>query len=391
MMNLRDFLKNTIVNMKHFLVLHFNKQSYTPFCETIRHHCIALEKYVSQLTFLTPFSISFNKFYSLGQLLHVNYILYDNRELQESIQYSFGFQGYLDNLRGVAETLATQRVSFVSLFSEPDTDVDDDNTDDDTDDDANDEATYIKDITYPLTSTNVKNTVHMKHNMIITGPNASGKTTILKMTLINIILSQQFGLGYYTFAKFRPYTHVHSYLNIPDSSGRDSLFQAECRRCKDILDIVKQSSKTDHHICIFDELYSGTNYQDAILSATSFLKYLSTFPNVDFMLTTHFTEICNTTIPSVANYQMFVKTKRNDKDNDDEDNNDNEDEDNDDDDDDDEDEDDDDNDEDNDDENDDDKNDFEYTYMMIPGVSNIRGGAKILKQMNYPNEILQQV
>ena len=31
--------------------------------------------------------------------------------------------------------------------------------------------------------------------MIITGPNASGKTTTLKSSLINILLSQQIGFG----------------------------------------------------------------------------------------------------------------------------------------------------------------------------------------------------
>jgi hypothetical protein len=79
--------------------------------------------------------------------------------------------------------------------------------------------------------------------MIITGPNASGKTTILKSTLINIILTQQFGCGFYSSAKLSPFKHIHCYLNIPDTSGRDSLFQAEARRCKEILDIIVRNGK----------------------------------------------------------------------------------------------------------------------------------------------------
>ena len=76
---------------------------------------------------------------------------------------------------------------------------------------------------------------------MITGPNASGKTTILKTTLFNIILSQQVGFGFYSSATINPYKYIHCYLNIPDTSGRDSLFQAEARRCKEILDSVKNS------------------------------------------------------------------------------------------------------------------------------------------------------
>jgi DNA mismatch repair ATPase MutS len=35
------------------------------------------------------------------------------------------------------------------------------------------------------------------------------------------------------------------------------------------------------------------------------------------------------------------------------------------------------------------KNDtFEYTYKLIDGISKIKGGLKVLKDMNYPKEIL---
>ena len=54
--------------------------------------------------------------------------------------------------------------------------------------------------------------------MIITGPNASGKTTILKSSLINILFSQQFGCGFYDSAKIKPFNNIHCYLNIPDTS-----------------------------------------------------------------------------------------------------------------------------------------------------------------------------
>ena len=35
------------------------------------------------------------------------------------------------------------------------------------------------------------------------------------------------------------------------------------------------------------------------------------------------------------------------------------------------------------------KNDnFEYTYLIEAGISKIKGGLKVLKDMNYPKEIL---
>jgi DNA mismatch repair ATPase MutS len=185
--------------------------------------------------------------------------------------------------------------------------------------------------------------------MIITGPNASGKTTLLKTTTINIIFSQQFGCGYYKSCTLNPYTHIHSYLNIPDTSGRDSLFQAESRRCKEIIDIIREhpDSAGCRHYCIFDELYSGTNPVEAAKSAFSFLSYLSKYENVDFILTTHYTSICKKLqkrSKRICNYKMDVDVLENGH--------------------------------------------FKYTYRLKKGISKIQGAKQILSEMNYPSEIL---
>jgi DNA mismatch repair ATPase MutS len=182
--------------------------------------------------------------------------------------------------------------------------------------------------------------------MIITGPNASGKTTILKSTLINILFSQQFGCGFYDSAKIKPFNHIHCYLNIPDTSGRDSLFQAEARRCKEILDAISESPK-EAHLCIFDELYSGTNPEEAQQSAASFMKYITKYDNVCCLLTTHFTKICKKLEKSklIMNYKMLTEKDAN-------------------------------------------NNGLKYKYILTKGISDIKGGLIVLQQLNYPKEII---
>ena len=71
-----------------------------------------------------------------------------------------------------------------------------------------------------------------------------------------------------------PFDHIHCYLNIPDTSSRDSLFQAEARRCLEILTKIKDN-EDKKHFCIFDELFSGTNPYEAISSAKSYLTHIS--------------------------------------------------------------------------------------------------------------------
>ena len=189
--------------------------------------------------------------------------------------------------------------------------------------------------------------------MSITGPNASGKTTVLKSTIINILLTQQTGTGFYEEAELEPFDFIHCYLNIPDTSGRDSLFQAEARRCKNIIDIIQENEK-ERHFCVFDELYSGTNPEEAVMSAAAFMNYISKYKKVNCMLTTHFFELCKhlEKNPSFENYHMKTKLKDgNSK-----------------------------------------KNkftEFVYTYELEKGISKTKGGVKVLNDMNYPNEIIE--
>ena len=207
-------------------------------------------------------------------------------------------------------------------------------------------VTKFKNLYYPPHDTPIKNNVTIDKKIIITGPNAAGKTTVIKSTLMNIILSQQIGYGYYEMAEIRPYDYLHCYLNIPDTSGRDSLFQAESRRCKEILDCLeKNSDKT--HFCIFDELYSGTNPYEAVASAYGYIDYLSNMKNIDLMLTTHYIELCKNlkTNNHVKNYHMSVNII--------------------------------------------DDHNVEYLYKFKKGISTIKGGIKVLHDLEYPEAIIK--
>lgn len=158
----------------------------------------------------------------------------------------------------------------------------------------------------------IKNDCNLNKNMIITGPNASGKTTTLKSAFINILLSQQIGYGCFDSLKLTPFDKLHCYLNIPDTSGRDSLFQAEARRCKEIIECIDEETGNGlTHFCIFDELYSGTNPEEAIISANAFMDYIVKNENVTCILTTHYIKLCKKLSKNkrIKNYHMKTLKK----------------------------------------------------------------------------------
>jgi hypothetical protein len=331
--DMKEYINYSIETMELFVIMHCNKTTYSSFCKNTQMHISVLKDLQTELSSIQPSIFSISNINNLGYMLRCYYHLHTNKEYEKSIRYSIGFEGYINNLLGIYENMKNNYIS-ISQF------------------DTEKEST-IKDQYYPTywNEKHVKNNCKLDKNMIITGVNASGKTTILKTTTINIIFTQQFGCGFYKEFRINPYTHIHSYLNIPDTSGRDSLFQAESRRCKEIIDIIgnDKNNKVDRHFCIFDELYSGTNPIEATKAAYAFLAYLSTFKNVNFMLTTHYTSICKKvkTSTSMKNYKMNVEKLEDGK--------------------------------------------LKYTYQLKPGTCKIQGAIEILKNMDYPPEILNTI
>jgi DNA mismatch repair ATPase MutS len=98
-------------------------------------------------------------------------------------------------------------------------------------------------------------------------------------------------------------------------------------------------------LCIFDELFSGTNPKEASASAYAFLKYISSKTNCTFLLTTHFLDVCQklTKTKSISIHHMKTLNEQ---------------------------------------------NKLTYTYKLSEGISDVRGGINVLIDMNYPNDII---
>ena len=323
--NLKKYLRHTIKRIDSFTKNTSKLEKYKDFNNDLIEQQKKLKFFLSEIENLPEKTLSMKNVLLLGKTMKCFYRIYDCIDLNDTMNYSFKFNGYLDCLMGIKKNIDEKKIKIVK-FKKKNINC------------------KFKNIYHPSIEEPIKNNVDLSLNKIITGPNASGKTTLLKTLLINVILCQQYGYGYFDSGTLNPYHHIHCYLNIPDTSGRDSLFQAEARRCKEILDLIEEKPD-ERHICIFDELYSGTNPYEAVSSAYGFLKYIKKNKNVNFLLTTHFIRLCKllNKEKDVENCRM-KSTIDNYK--------------------------------------------PKYFYLLEKEISQIKGGIAVLKEIEYPEEIL---
>ena len=323
-----NYIDYTIKSMDNYLIYSADLTTQNVFNNVLREKKQILENLKNKIAFITEYKItSVKKIQEIGYILKYFYELHDDLVYNEVIMYSLGFNGYVDCLEGLQKNIEERKINYSAFVK------------------SKAKSQFKNNYYGPLKDDNpIKNTIKFKKNIIVTGPNASGKTTILKSTLINIILTQQFGCGFYDSAQINPFKYIHCYLNIPDTSGRDSLFQAEARRCKDILDLVK-TNEDETHFCGFDELYSGTNPDEAVTSSTAFMNYLIKNPNVHCILTTHFIKVCKKLQKNKSIINCHMETEKKD-------------------------------------------DRLIYKYKLLDGISEVKGGVAVLTAMDYPKEII---
>lgn len=126
---------------------------------------------------------------------------------------------------------------------------------------------------HPLLYEPVKNDISAERSVLITGSNASGKSTFLKTVALNQILAQTVHTcmaSYYRAGMFR----ICSSMSLRDNlQGGDSYYMVEIKALKRIMDEIHREGKTV--LCFVDEVLRGTNTVERIAASTQILKSLS--------------------------------------------------------------------------------------------------------------------
>ena len=168
---------------------------------------------------------------------------------------------------------------------------------------SNEPLLNIKGLKHPNINNAVKNDIILdnNNNLIITGPNAGGKSTFIKSIAINIILSQTICMNFCDDLELTPFYYISSQMNIVDDKGSESLFEAEMNRIVSNINNINECSKNNKFSILFlDELFNSTNIIEGICGSYSICKKLSDKKTNITLLTTHYTYL----------YKLEKNTKR---------------------------------------------------------------------------------
>ena len=126
----------------------------------------------------------------------------------------------------------------------------------------------VENLYHPLIENPVANSISAKGGILVTGSNASGKSTFLKNIAINSIFAQTI----YTCTASSycaPYFQVMTSMALRDDLGSgESYYIVEIRSLKRILDAAKSG---ENLLCIIDEVLRGTNTIERIGASSQIL------------------------------------------------------------------------------------------------------------------------
>ncbi|CCM09799.1 Putative uncharacterized protein [Cardinium endosymbiont cEper1 of Encarsia pergandiella] len=189
-------------------------------------------------------------------------------------------------------------------------------------------------------------------NVIVTGPNAGGKSTFLTGVATAVVLSQTFGITPAKSCELTPFSKINTYIEITDDiAAGKSLFMAEVDRFQSHLKLLKQLKKEEFSFTIFDEPFSGTNPVEGAAAEYSVLNYIAQYSNAFNIVATHYPVVMllqqREPQKGFKNYKVFIKSiGKNGK--------------------------------------------IHYTYKVIPGASNQTIAIDILADQGYATEMLEQ-
>lgn len=163
---------------------------------------------------------------------------------------------------------------------------------------------------HPLIKNPVKNSIFAKKGVLITGSNASGKSTFLKTVALNAIFAQTIYTCTADTFKMDDY-YVFSSMSLRDDIlNEDSYFMVEIKALRRIFKFI-EDNPDKKVLCFVDEVLRGTNTIERIAACTKILENLSEGDTLVFAAT-HDIELTDLLAARMSNYHFDETIENND-------------------------------------------------------------------------------
>ena len=167
-----------------------------------------------------------------------------------------------------------------------------------------------KQLYHPLIDSPVKNSISTHRGVLLTGSNASGKSTFLNTVALGALMAQTL---YMVLAdSYRaPLYRVYSSMSLRDDlEGGESYYIVEIKSLKRILD-ARREADARPILCFVDEVLRGTNTVERIAAATQILVSL-TGEGIQCFAATHDIELTDLLADLYDNYHFEEEIREGD-------------------------------------------------------------------------------
>ncbi|MCG2001334.1 AAA family ATPase [Staphylococcus epidermidis] len=147
----------------------------------------------------------------------------------------------------------------------------------------------MKSIIHPLLDEEnaIANTIDISNHILLTGSNASGKSTFMKAVALNLILAQSIQTATAHSFIYQPGYVMTSMANADDVLSGDSYFMSELKSIRRLFNTY-QCNKI---YCFIDEIFKGTNTTERIAASESVLSFLDNQKAYQVIAATHDVEL----------------------------------------------------------------------------------------------------
>ena len=167
----------------------------------------------------------------------------------------------------------------------------------------------MKSIIHPLLDEEnaIANTIDISNHILLTGSNASGKSTFMKAVALNLILAQSIQTATAHSYIYQPGYVMTSMANADDVLSGDSYFMSELKSIRRLFN-THQCNKI---YCFIDEIFKGTNTTERIAASESVLSYLDNQKAYQVIAATHDVELSTLLENTYNNYHFNESIQEN--------------------------------------------------------------------------------